>query len=60
MATTIKDSRIVRVSLTYTEMASLLGQKAQEAGFINFTPDKVEVFDQGNNSFEAVFEKDTI
>ena len=61
MASTTKDSRIVRVSITEAELAQLLGAKAIEAGVIDFTPDRVEVFAQGAGAgFEVMFEKDTV
>ena len=56
MATTLSDKRIVNVNVTRAELATLLGEKAQQAGLINFTPDSVEVFDNGDTGFEIRFE----
>lgn len=55
MATTTSDKRVVRVSLTDAELATVLGSKALEIGIIDFTPDRVELVNNGNG-WEAVFE----
>lgn len=55
MATTTSDKRVVRVSLSSAELANVLGAKALEVGIIDFTPDRVELINQGNG-WEAVFE----
>lgn len=61
MATTTKDSRIVRVSVTNAELTNLLSAQAQAAGFIDFDPDRTEIVSQGaSGGFEVVFEKDTV
>ena len=54
------DFRRVQVSVTRTQLASFLGDKAQELGLIDFDPDRAEVFDNGASGFEIVFEKDTV
>ena len=59
MANTTKDTRVVRVAVTQAELASVIGEKAIEIGLIDFTPDRVEVF-QALDGFEIVFEKDTV
>ena len=60
MATTTNDYRVVRVAVTRAELAAMLGEKAKAAGIITFDPDSTEVFDNGANGFEIVFEKDTV
>ena len=56
MATTTSDKRQVRVAVTRAEMSNLLGTQANAAGFIDFTPDSTEIFDNGTAGFEIVFE----
>lgn len=60
MATTTCDKRIVRVNVSEAEMAALLGQKAKEQGLIDFDPDKVDAFHQGQGAgYEVTFELTT-
>lgn len=59
MATKTSDSRIVKVTVTVPELTTLLGQRAQQAGIIDFEPDLVEVYRNGD-SYDCVFEKLTI
>lgn len=60
MAVQTKDYRTVKVMVTRGELAALLGQKAKEAGIIDFDPDRTEVLDNGDTGFEIVFEVDTV
>ena len=57
MAITTSDKRVVKIAVSSTELATLLGSKATDAGLINFTPDSVEVIPQGDGSAEIVFIK---
>jgi hypothetical protein len=60
MATTTSDKRIVRVTVTEAEMSALIGQKAKDAGLIDFDPDRIEVFHQGQGAgYEVTFELTT-
>lgn len=54
MAETTSDERTVRITTTRAELTQLLGDKAQEAGLIDFDPDDCEVHDNGDG-FELVF-----
>ena len=54
----ISDKRIVRELVTRAAFATFIGDKAQELGIIDFSPDRVEVFDNGDPGFEIVFELD--
>lgn len=60
MAVTQSDRRVVRVSVSRTELVNLLGQKAREAGLIDFDPDETDVIDNGETGFEIVFTKSNI
>lgn len=55
MASTTSDKRVVRVALSNAELTNMLGEKALAAGFIDFTPDYVELVNNGDG-WEAVFE----
>ena len=60
MATTIKDIRTLRIQVTFVELSDLIVQKATDAGFLDFVPDRIEIFDTGTGTqtTEIVFEKD--
>lgn len=58
MAITERDYRAVNITVTRQELAQLLGQKAKQAGLIDFDPDRTEVHDNGD-SFTIVFEVDS-
>lgn len=60
MATTTKDIRTVRISVTVAELNSLLSNQAKAAGLIDFDPDSVQVSetDAALGLYEIVFEKD--
>ena len=62
MATTSKDVRTVVVSVTKTEMVSVLGVKAKQIGLIDFDPDRIEIKDSEvtGMAFDITFEKDTV
>ena len=62
MATTSKDVRTVVVSVTKTEMVSVLGEKAKQIGLIDFDPDRIEIRDSEvtGMAFDITFEKDTV
>lgn len=43
MATTRSDQQVVKVFVSQTELANLLGAQAQQAGIITFAPDAVDL-----------------
>ena len=62
MATTTKDIRTVRVSVTVAELNTLLSNPAKAAGLIDFDPDRVQVVetDPVAGTYEIIFEKDNV
>ena len=60
MATTLKDIRTVRIQLSLVELLNLLVGPATNAGFIDFTPDRIDINRDGTNTdtYEVVFEQD--
>ena len=72
MAVTRSDKQVVRIFVTHAELANLLGNQAQAAGFITFAPTESDlnpteeqtgtdvdgnpIFEQG---WEVVFKRDT-
>ena len=58
MAATTIDRRVVHVTVSNAEIATLLGQKAKEAGLIDFDPDAVDAINNGTD-WEIIFLKDT-
>lgn len=55
MATKTRDARQVSFIITHSELSAVLAAKAQELGMINFAPDSVELFEQGNDTWEISF-----
>ncbi|UCE39326.1 MAG: hypothetical protein JSW00_08935 [Thermoplasmata archaeon] len=60
MAVTQSDDRVVKVSLTNAELATVVGTKARELGFIDFTPDSVDLVNDGLGNWEATFQVATV
>ena len=59
MATTVKDLRIVRVTVTIDELNNLISTKANQLGFIDFDPTAVNLrLLEPGGDYEIVFEKD--
>ncbi|KKL18772.1 hypothetical protein LCGC14_2472180 [marine sediment metagenome] len=63
MANTTQDIRRVKVQVSMAELQTLLIAKAQEAGFIDFTPDRIQLYQNGddgagNDVYEILFEQD--
>lgn len=64
MATPQSDIRFVRIHVSIDELQVLIGDKAQTLGFIDFAPDRMQLFQNGTDAqgaavYEIVFEKDT-
>lgn len=63
MPQTKQDARVVRVGVTDAEFTNFIGNKAQEQGIINFSPDKTEVRESPTptgQAWELVFYKNTV
>lgn len=64
MVTTIQDVRTVKVQVSLAELQTLLVTKARQQGIIDFDPDRIQIYENGDDSagntvFEILFEKDT-
>jgi hypothetical protein len=55
MAAKTADKRAATVTVSRPEMSTFLGNAAKNAGLIDFDPQTVDVFDQGDQGFEIVF-----
>lgn len=61
MATTSRDQRIVTVDVTQAELISLLAQKAQQAGLIDFDPDNIQVQEiVAGAEYQIIFSKENV
>ena len=63
MATTVSDVHTVKVQVSIAELQSLLSDKAIELGFIDFNPDRMQLYQNGNDGqgnpvYEIIFEAD--
>jgi hypothetical protein len=54
-----RDARQVTYLVSQTELAAVIAAKAIELGMIDFEPDTVEIFPQGNDMYEIAFIKAT-
>jgi hypothetical protein len=55
MATKTKDARQVTFIITHDELTAVLASKAQELNMIDFEPDSIEIFQQGDEKWEISF-----
>ena len=63
MATTVSNARSVKIQVSIAELQTLLADKAQQLGFIDFAPDRTQVYRNGtdvqnNPIYEIIFEVD--